>query len=185
MYSDEEDKDVDYSDEEEEDDYGDEEDYGDGDEVKLEGAYKDIERTGKRQELGEFMMTMLTGGGNLAQIQKRLMMEVMTDTQRFQHVINNYSKFIFNIPDRERDSNVKQLERVTETLAEISDIKHKNPIAFLIAYYCSESKGNLIINMKKVEGMLEICEENSGLQNVLEKEDVIRYARLIHRLRKI
>ena len=145
-------------------------------------------RTGGKLKLGEDVDTILVGNKFQVKyydkLQKRLMMESMSDTDKFLYLINIFSNYVFaeEIGKIEGSDKAEIIDMVT---TKIKHVKYKNPIAFLIGYYCfSKKKGaNIIhnIDMDKVTFFLNVLREKE-IEGIT-KEDIIRYTRYIHSLK--
>ena len=94
-YDDFDDKDErDERDEDDEDyDEDDEDDRERDDDIVAERAA--FERTGKRQELGEIITTIMMGDKKLERIQRRMLFETLSDTEKFLMILKNFSSYVF------------------------------------------------------------------------------------------
>jgi len=169
----------------EEQDY-DEDDDGD-DDGDFEAERAAFERVGRRAELGDFIMNTLKGDKKLEKIQRRMMIESMSDRDKFLMIVNNFASRVF-------EDDIGQILEPHKSAIElivdkISHIKYKNPVAFLLGYfviYKKKKKEDVevieFINMDKLRRLLSVCREND-IEGIT-MEDIIRYSRLIQNYSK-
>ena len=167
-----------------------EEDYDREDDIyedyQLVSEWNVRERTGNIDDIaGTIFSDNKLKGKYLDKLQKRLMLESLTDMEKFLFLLNNFSKYIF----REEIGPISEphKSKIEKIVSNIKYIKYKNPIAFLIAYFSlSEKKeqnkkdrDTIIdhINIDKITSFLFVLRDKE-IEGIT-KEDIIRYARLI------
>jgi hypothetical protein len=128
------------------------------------------ERAGGRKSLLDFLGNVFEKGGDkkLEEIQRRLMRSGLSNEENFKVILQAYiNRFREDIPITDRD-----LENIEEILPNISHIKYKNAPAFLMGYYVLDKN-------KKIDVSRLTTTSNLLKNEDVQKEDIIRYARLI------
>ena len=76
------------------------------------------------------------------------------------------------------DIGIDDIETIKSIVIKIPHISFKNPIAFLFAYYTLEKgKKDIIINQQRLNRVQSLLKDIEGIAI----EDIIRYARFIHK----
>ena len=153
---------------------------GDGGDYDFQAERAAGERTGKRQALGDFIIFFATSDKKEEELQRRLLLAGMSDEERFTRSVGIYAKMIFEEDIGEITGRSK--EKIENLISKLPQIKYKNPVAFLLAYYVTKKdkqKNEETIDKDKMRLFLKICERN-GID--MTKEDIIRYFRLLQTL---
>ena len=115
-------------------------------------------------------------------LQRRLLLEGMSDEERFTMSVGIYAKTIF--ADHIGEIRGQEQKKIETMISKLQHIKYKNPLAFLLGYYVlkrereKESEKEKI-DRDKMKLFIKICKDNAI---EITKEDIIRYFRLLQTL---
>jgi len=158
---------------------GDDGDGDGGDDYEYQAERAAVERTGKRQSLGDFVNVFADMKDKKQELlQRRLLLEGMSDEERFTRSVGIYAKTIF--ADHIGEIRGQEQKKIETMISKLQHIKYKNPLAFLLAYYVlKKEKEKEKIDRDKMKLFIKICKDNAI---EITKEDIIRYFRLLQNL---
>ena len=148
-----------YSDDE--DDFNDNYDYGEEEiQEEIGQEFKAFERAG-------FQNILLTGDRSSG---------ILSDQERFAEKVNVYLQKY-----RDELFNDSQMNYLLDKINSIKNVRFKNPLGYVIGYYVTDRNryGEKYINVQKYNKIKKIVKDES---DVISLPDVIRYARMWHKL---